>query len=307
MFLLIFLFWLRGTPVQAWNGHKQISAHALSSVQGLDQVVEKTPYTYDIVDNEQYNPSFELKYLLKELPEIRAYDVLVSYAQEPDWGLDSDLELHTLQILTGGSQGWRHQRYTIFGGQIAFGTAPQRAQHFYDLAQYAYSLGDTYWAYRFLSRSMHYLMDMGQPLHSLPLPTADFVFQHKLSLKKAARVGENVHHNLESFILSQLTGERQSFIDALEVGGTKSFGSVSQGAVELNQAVRPMAERQYFLVLKVWPDLAEPTSIRMNFSNYVPNETNPHMEELLSIIGDSLTLTAQYSRGLIEKFQAENC
>ena len=76
--------------------------------------------------------------------------------------------------------------------------------------------------------------------------------------------------------------------------------------MELNQAVRPLAERQYRLAVQLWPSFGRTTSIRMNFTNYVPNETNPDMGELLSIIEHCLTLTAQYSRGLIEKFQAAN-
>lgn len=209
VFLLLLLFWLKGTPVQAWNGHRQIATHALSEVQGLAHVIEKTPYTYYAVDNDCYNPSFELKWLLKEEGEITPYHVLVTYAQEPDWGLDSNQKLHILQALTGGSQGWRHQRYTFLKGQIVFGIAPQRAQHFYNLAQTAYDAGDEYWAYRFLSRSMHYLQDMGQPLHTLPLPVRDLVYQYRFNLRNGGIVGANVHHNVESFILSQLNAKRQ--------------------------------------------------------------------------------------------------
>ncbi len=126
--LLFIILIILTLPVYAWDGHETIAKHALHSLQeDLNQLVKKTPYTYVEVDSGPYNSKFILQYKLRERSRITAYDILVTYAQEPDWGLDTNLHLDKRQAMTGGSMGWRHQRYTLFSDLIVLGVAPQRS------------------------------------------------------------------------------------------------------------------------------------------------------------------------------------
>lgn len=302
--LILALLAVFSGAVLGWDGHDLITYHSLKDFATLDIPLVETEYTYGERDTTEYNPSFVVKFLHEDWDELTAFQVLVDYAQEPDWDLDTGLELNPLQMLTGGSQGWRHQRYTLLGGLIALGVAPERAQHFYDLAVYAYEQGDLYWAFRFLSRSLHYLQDMGQPYHSLPMPVAHFLTKHRLNLTNATIVGENVHYNLEWYVEWRLTQEYEPFIDVLTRTDYVEFATVEEAALDLNNEVRRIVERQYDLTLAVWPDLGIPVKQTLDFERD-PVPTGKFLTELHEIIEQTLGRTGEYTRGLIWRFKQD--
>ncbi len=304
LILVLFVLLVVSAQAHAWDGHDLITFHSLKEHAGLDIPVVEIGFTYADSDTSEYNPAFLLEFLHEDWEELTAFQVIVDYAQEPDWDLDTGLELHALQILTGGSQGWRHQRYTMLGGLIALGIAPERAQHFYDLALEAYEQGDIYWAFRFLARSLHYLQDMGQPYHSLPMPVIHFLSKHRLNLTNATIVGENVHYNLEWYVEWRLAQEYEPFVDVLLGTEFVEFATVEQAALDLNREVRQVVEQQYQLTLDVWPDLAIPVKQTLDFDRDPPPQ-GKFLDQLHEIIEQTLKRTAEYSRGLIWRFQQD--
>ncbi len=121
----------------------------------------------------------EVKYALGEKQRpISAREVIAGYAGEPDWGMDKGLDAARDQKLMGGtdgkmtsSQGFRHMSF--LGG--LFGQAPRRAQLFFDLGARAIQKGHSYWGFRFVAWGLHYLEDMGAPVHTNMLPTGRYV------------------------------------------------------------------------------------------------------------------------------------
>lgn len=310
MLILSLLVLTVTTPVLAWDGHDVITQEALKGLKELlaYDSIEITPYTYDSLDPSEYNPEFELEFKLGEIGDkVSAFDILVTYAPEPDWDLDENLELSSKQKLTGGSQGYRHQRYTLISGLVVFGVAPERAQHFYDLALTAYEKGDLYWAFRFLARSLHYLQDMGMPLHALPLPIGDLVFKYGLDIGKATTVGSNVHYSVEAFIKYHQGKEDSAWRLAMAQAETADIGtSLEKFAEKENMASRKKAESMYRQVLAIWPQLESAEKVRItepeDFEEALSDE---RVRALWSLVQGRLVSTASSTKGLVTQFFAD--
>lgn len=300
MILLLLVAW----PAKTWDGHDLITRFSLQNYPALELVLEESPYVYDHLDSSEYNPAFVMKYLHGDKENLTALDVLQTYASEPDWDLDTDLELSPFQILTGGSQGWRHQRYTLLWGLIALGVAPERTQHFYDLALLAWEADDPYWAFRFLARSLHYLQDMGQPYHSLPMPVHHLATKHFFNLDNAITVATNAHYNLEYYGEYRLIQGYEPFVAALVGSDVVAIHDVEQAARDLNKDMRALVKEQYALTMAVWPQLQEPFRQDLDFFQNPP-EASPDLAALDEIMILSLQRTAAYTRGLIEKFMSD--
>lgn len=300
----LFVVLLIGLSAQAWDGHDMITTHSLQDIGILQLALTETDYVYGELDQDVYNPAFLLEFRHADLDEVSALEVLSVYSSEPDWDFDNDLDVHWLQALTGGSQGWRHQRYTLLGELIVLGEAPQRAQKFYDLALHAHEQDDLYWAFRFLARSLHFVQDMGQPFHALPMPVHHFLTEHRLNLKNATAVAENAHYNLEAYVEYKLEEGYEPFILALTGPEAADVVSIEAAAIELNMKMRELAEDQYFRVMEVWPHLAAPTSITLDFTRDRAQSEHA-LAELHEIIKKSLRLTAEYTRGVVQRFLEE--
>lgn len=123
---------------------------------------------------------FKLDFALGENKgkRLSAKQVLAGYSGEPDWGMDKGLDASRRQGLMGGtdakqtsSQGFRHLSF-LFG---KLGQGPQRAQLFFDLGAKAIEKGHAYWGFRFVAWGLHYLEDMGTPVHTNILPTSKYI------------------------------------------------------------------------------------------------------------------------------------
>lgn len=287
--------------VQAWDGHDIITHQSLRDFEQLELMLEETPYLYDDVDDSMYNLEFELVYLHADGEPFSALDVLTAYASEPDWDLDTNLQLSRLQVMTGGSHGWRHQRYALLGGVIVLGVAPERAEHFYQMALHAHAEEDLYWAFRFLARSLHYMQDMGQPYHALPMPVSHFLTRHWLNIADATIVAENLHFALEGYVEHQLAQGYLPFLEALQGSAYTEIRDVKQAAIDLNEKARGVVMEQYDLTQEVWPDLAVPHRQRLDFA-YEPVTPSADLDRLHEIIEKSLRWTAKYTRGMVLRF-----
>jgi len=206
------------TPVSAWNTHGACTAVIIADEAWLKQYsnITVTAWSYETIDTAAVGPDFKLKYV--EGPPgttTSAAAILVNYADEPDWDLDSGLNLSKLQILTGGSQGWRHQYYGL--GWLRLGEGPARAQYFFNLAEQAYKGGDLYWTFRYLARSLHYVQDLTEPYHGVPAPIG-IIFKGITDFNALFAASINHHYNLEEYQGAMVGMGSPAFITALRSG-----------------------------------------------------------------------------------------
>ena len=202
-------------PADAWNSHGACTKLIISDQDWLKAYdsIPVTAWSYQDVDTQPVGPNFTVQYIEGPVGSTTsAAAILTNYADEPDWNMDADLDLSAFQLLTGGSQGWRHQFYGL--GFIRLGVAPSRAQYFYDLAGKAKEKGDLYWTFRYLARSMHYVQDCTQPYHGVPAPIG-------LILKGVTNFGlllgssSNHHYNLETYQGAMVARNSPTFVDTL--------------------------------------------------------------------------------------------
>ena len=199
-------------PAVAWDRHDLITRVILRNAGWLDAYhkLAVTPASGSECvkcDKDPYNPDY-LPVFVDKLPgeTTSAREILVRYVDEPDWGMDASVSISPMQPLAGGSKGYRHQYYYYGAGLVRIGEAPDRVKHFYDLALDAYREGDRYWAFRFLARAIHYLEDMGQPLHTQPYLAA-WLSRTRLDLDRTTFLASNLHYAYERFVTHHLRAE----------------------------------------------------------------------------------------------------
>ncbi|MBN1544539.1 hypothetical protein JW898_03700 [Candidatus Woesearchaeota archaeon] len=192
------VFLLLLPSIHAWARHDQMTAEVVRDLGWLDRFdeVAVTEYSYDDPSISQvriryYNPNpgqlgpsdfyyhalYEPVLFFKgaKLAEkTDARQILTDFSDEPDWEMDQNLDLSWMQGFSGESQGYRHMYYPTWSfhvpmGFIAQGQTPDRADHFYSMAKMAFGRGDTYWGFRYLARTLHYIQDMSQPYHTRQL------------------------------------------------------------------------------------------------------------------------------------------
>lgn len=202
-------------PVYGWNSHGMTLSYVLQNESWLSKYndITITEYLYKDVDTAPVNPNFQIKYLDGEIGEkTTAAKILTTYVDEPDWDMDTELNLSKLQILTGGSQGWRHQYYGL--GFIRLGAGPERVQYWFDLAKKAHEKGDDYWTFRFLARSLHQIEDLTCPYHTVPAPTG-IIFKNIVKLSNLITMGKNHHYNMEEYQGQQIALSNSDWINCL--------------------------------------------------------------------------------------------
>src|SRR3989338_9396516 len=183
----------------------------------------------DFLRQYQLNPTTKIIFKSNEKTgeKISASWILSHYVDEPDWGMDQNLELSPDQKFMGGtkgptSQAFRHlywKKWNVRAPWRTFhvppremGQALHRAQTFYDLAQTAFEVGESYWAFRFLAWSLHYIQDLGQPFHSSQLLTPKFIdwnsiFNFNQLIKRTTQIISNYHFLYEDYVVYKLEEE----------------------------------------------------------------------------------------------------
>lgn len=252
----------------AWNRHNILTEVILQDVELLDKYnhIKVTPYIYQ---DDSLNPNFEILYKNPDprqafIPPSQyvyididttikygfkgerldrvtsARDILIDYSDEPDWGMDQNLELGFSQKLMGGSQGYRHMYYR--GGSFHFpkiilpqGEAPNRVKHFYELAKNAFYEGDLYWGFRFLARALHYIQDLAQPYHTTQ--TSPSFVDFPALLEGTIQTTKNYHFAFESYVAQVLVLEnaglkRPDYLSALREGFAKPITSPKRLAID---------------------------------------------------------------------------
>jgi hypothetical protein len=183
--------------------------------------VRITPYRYDDCDRSLYNPGYRLEmregrspavasddpdfdeneyyapYVRYEKPEngsVPAIQLLALYSAEPDWGMDGGLRLAPVDSLLGGSQGYRHLRYSLCF--LRAGIAHRRMFFFDRLSAHAFGCRDAYWGIRFAARAIHYMEDLLTPFHVKPFPEL-FLLRKLFDPRGLFHYTRNCHMNYE--------------------------------------------------------------------------------------------------------------
>lgn len=155
--------------------------------------------------------------------ELTVREVLRTYSDEPDWGMDRDLWSHPEYGYgaepygkpTGvSSQAAFHMKFAhepwlvrTFVPSLADGMPIERLELFTRLARFAFRTGHDYWGWRFGAWALHYVQDLTQPYHTRAFPGAGAGYYlryilsfHKAEMKaRATQLVENRHLLYEDF------------------------------------------------------------------------------------------------------------
>lgn len=233
---------------------------------GFPQVsILRTPYAYQSEDPGPYNPAYRwemregtgpavragdpyfdehdyyapfVRYRSPEQGKVNALEVLSLYSAEPDWGMDEGLRLSPLQVLTGGSQGYRHLRYGLFFFRV--GRAHHRVLHFTRLAGAAASRRDPYWSVRFAARALHYLEDLASPMHTKPFPERA-VAAGLLRPKRLYYAVYNYHLNVERAVGYRLWHGDRKLLRCIEKGEPRPVPRLGPALGEACRTARVLA------------------------------------------------------------------
>ena len=349
---LTICFCIFETFALGWGRHDLLTTFAIEEVAWLKQwkAIEVTSFQEflpkafarnykdsDFLRQYQLNPSTKMifKHNEKKGEKVSAAWILIHYTDEPDWGMDQNLDISPNQKFMGGtkgptSQAFRHlywKKWTARAPWRTFhippremGEALKRAQSFYDLAQTAFEVGKPYWAFRFLAWSLHYIQDLGQPFHSSQLLTPKFIdwnsiFNFEILIKRTTQIISNYHFMYEDYVVFRIEEEfknkfKNHFISALK--GTTFMNSSSayliarHSADDSNRLSYSIGEASYTFFGEQFLDssIDVPNSPKGKFplSPYEKSSKLSQKEKTLFLknTAKSLQKTAFYTRSLLE-------
>jgi len=303
LFWLILFGWcLNSVNVLSWNSHYFLTELTIMNNQWINDLpeVQVTPYDYKQIDPSEYNPGFVVKYIQEEIGgKTKARDILINYSDEPDWDLDTNLDLNKIQSLTGGSQGYRHMYFSIGGGILQVGEAPQRAEHFWEMAKMAFDKGDDYWGFRFFSRAIHYLEDLSQPYHTYPAPV-EILVQKLFNIKKLTVLVTNAHYGYEDFNGYLFNHKREEFLALLPQVSTIKIDSVEEAAIEISRQARKDFDSSFQETLKLFPVLNnDERLITLTREEIIRIANLKESAKLVSLMKEDILLGLDYLNGFL--------
>lgn len=172
---------------------------------------------------------------------IEPWKVLVIYSTEPDLNPDCDLDLNKSQKITGGSHGWRHMQFRLLGRK--FGIAPESFRMNMNFANMAFDRGNDYWGWRYLSRSAHYLADLGNPFHVKVLP-GWMLIKNIFSTHKLFKIVSSVHQSYEVYVERRFREGFPSFKEAL-LQGAREGQATKSSVAELMDNYMSVAQKRH--------------------------------------------------------------
>ena len=301
--LILSVLALSSVNVFSWNSHYFYTELAIKNNDWVNNFpeIEVTPYTYEDIDQDEYNPEFVIKYVEGEIGEkVKASDVLKNYSDEPDWDLDTNLELNKLQALTGGSQGYRHMYFSVFAGLLKAGDAPKRANHFFEMSKSAFGKGDNYWGFRFAARAIHYLEDISQPYHTYPAPL-DVLFKKFFNVKKLTVLVTNAHYGYEDFNGYLFEHKKDEFYNLLPEVKTVKMDNVADSAIKLSKEARKDFTLSYRETMQLFPVLDNDQELLILEEQEIVRIANsPDSQELINLMKKDILLGLGYLNGFFD-------
>jgi len=298
--LILSVFILGSINVFSWSSHFFYTELAIKNNDWINNFpeIEITPYTYENVDQDEYNPEFVIKYVEGEIGEkVEASDILINYSDEPDWDLDTNLELNKLQTLTGGSQGYRHMYFSVFAGLLKAGDAPKRADHFFEMSKIAFGKDDNYWGFRFAARAIHYLEDVSQPYHTYPAPL-DVLFKKFFNVTKLTVLVTNAHYGYEDFNGYLFEQKKDEFYNLLPDVKTVKMDDVADSTIKLSKEARKDFTLSYRETMKLFPLLDNDQEfIVLKGEEIIKIANSPDSQKLINLMKKNILLGLGYLNG----------
>ena len=301
--LILSVFILSSINVFSWNSHFFYTELAIKNNDWINNFpeIEITPYTYEDIDQDKYNPKFVIKYVEGEIGrKTNASDILINYSDEPDWDLDTNLELNKLQALTGGSQGYRHMYFSVFAGLLKAGDAPKRASHFFEMSKIAFGKGDNYWGFRFAARAVHYLEDLSQPYHAYPVPLR-VLFKKFFNIKKITILATNAHYGYEDFNGYLFKHRKDEFYNLLPEAKTVKIEDIADSAIKLSKEARKDFTPSYRETMKLFPVLDNNQELLILEEQEIIKVANsPDSQGLVNLMKKDILLGLGYLNGFFD-------
>jgi len=299
--------------------HDVLTYVSACSVGFPDEMVEITPYSYKEIDQILYNPDYipvmreglrptvqsedprfdedeyyadYIKYSKPINGKIPAVEVLSFYSAEPDWGMDDGLRLSPFQVLTGGSQGYRHLRYGLFGLRV--GIVNKMFLYFNKLADEAFFRDDLYWGLRFSARAIHYLEDSLTPFHLKPF-TESYIMKNLFSLKEIYFTTYNYHLNFERTIAYRLWRGEKELISAIQNVPPVSGKDFSREVKKCSLQIRKLFYSIFEKCEKMWGKSMSDRFVKV--SRDLIAQMNP--DDLTHLVVKWLSLSASAIKGYI--------
>jgi len=298
--LILSVLILSSVNVFSWNSHYFYTELSIKNNDWINNFpeIEVTPYTYENIDQDEYNPEFVIKYVEGEIGEkVKASDILINYSDEPDWDLDTNLDLNKIQALTGGSQGYRHMYFSVFGGLLKAGEAPKRANHFFKMSKIAFGKGDNYWGFRFAARAVHYLEDLSQPYHTYPAPL-DVLFKKFFNVKKLTVLVTNAHYGYEDFNGYLFKYKKDEFYSILPEVNTVKMDDIVKAAIKLSKEARKDFTLSYRETMRLFPLLDNDQEfIILKEEEIIRIANSPDSQGLINLMKKDILLGLGYLSG----------
>lgn len=301
--LILSVLILNSVNVFSWSSHYFYTELAIKNNDWVNNFpkIEVTPYTYQDVDHNEYNPEFVIKYIEGKIGgKTKASDILINYSDEPDWDLDTNLKLNRLQSLTGGSHGYRHMYVSMFGGLLRAGDAPKRANHFFEMSKIAFRKGDNYWGFRFAARAVHYLEDVSQPYHTYPVPL-DVLFKISSNVKRLTVLITNAHYGYEDFNEYLFECQKEEFYNLLPEVKTVNMDDVAEGTIKLSKKARKDFTPSYRETMKLFPVLDNKRELLiLEEQEIIKIANSPDSQELIHLMKKDVVLGLGYINGFFD-------
>ncbi|MGC8971821.1 MAG: hypothetical protein ACP5K2_06435 [bacterium] len=307
--IIIFLFiFLLPQNLFAWNIHGEMTRIVLDSLPWINRYKDITITEYNYNDNSIYNQNYKIPYLEGAVGDKTiAKTILSIYTDEPDWGMDEGLSLNSLQALTGGSHGWRHQYFLLFGGFLRLGEAPARAAHFYNMAAIAFKKNDLYWGFRFLARALHYLQDLTMPFHSNPGPVFTLL-RNILDIGGITNMVSNHHYALEDYQEYQIKKRNLLYIKALRNARPIKVNDVWSSGFYLANKSKDYSETLWNLQTNLYgDDINSKTRFKINPEKVLSGELkNDYDKIIIGCLMDFSGITKGFLEYARELFKSSN-
>ncbi|MGB9856787.1 MAG: hypothetical protein ACPLKX_01410 [Dictyoglomaceae bacterium] len=299
LFSILILFLLI-TPLFSWSAHKEMTQIILEEFPWLRKFdnITVTPYTYN--DPSPYNPSYVIQYRGEKIGDkISAITIITRYVEEPDNGMDENLNLSPFQKLMGGSSGWRHMYFIAFSGALKLGEAPKRCLHFWNLAKEAFQRKDYYWGFRFFAYSLHYLQDLSMPFHAYPMPLKN-VALNIINLDKLISQGENHHYVLEAYQEYQVKNKNPKYIKVLKEANPLEIKNPEEAAEKAAWLSRDFMGRLWDLQIKYYGhDINNKKNFKADPRLFSFKYASPIKDEYDKTILQALELCAGWTKGYL--------
>lgn len=262
--IVFLIMYFSSLPLSAWQNHYLITRYYLEKNHPeLKEIIITIPSSSEPIKdiNPSYNPDSpaieerepcsDINFMKKTgldfnfcpddksffTPgrELSALDIVSFFSDEPDWGIDRNLSSGITGNFMGGSQGMRHLYYPFPYFKLPFiffpqGEADGRAQVFFNRAIKFFQMGNLYEGFRNLGRSIHYIEDISQPMHTFQ------TCLHFINIKKpvsgTSEITKNFHSAFEKLIMLKIFMEISGIdppylLRALENKNKESFRNIS--------------------------------------------------------------------------------